>query len=441
MKLTIDKLIAGGDGISRMPPEAGPEAGMRVFVPFTLPGETVEATVTGRHRGYASADLQQVQAASAFRAAAPCSRFGICGGCQLQHASYPYQLELKRDMLAESLHRAGLQNVPQISTLAGSPLEYRNRIRLQMRTHPDFAIGYRAQKSHRMVAVGDCPIAIPLLKGCIGAMKDLGEQGRIPAGLVEVEAFANHDQSELLLACWTAAEAKFEPEPWSQFFNELQTAVPQLSGVAVHRSNDPVTSGTRPIVEWRQQALQYRAAQQQYHVSSGSFFQVNASLIDAFVEAVVDAAGGDSAWDLYAGVGLFSRVLATKFRHVTAVESAPSSARDLRKNLHGLHAEAIQKTTLDFLRSRRTGRKQPAPRPDLILLDPPRAGVGKEVCDLLAKEAPAHIVYVSCDAATLSRDLARLIQSGYRLAEVQMVDMFPQTGHVEVIAKLQLQVS
>lgn len=441
MQLTIDKVIAGGDGIARMPSEAGKEAGMRVFVPFTLPGETVEATVSGRHRGYASAELQRVQTASASREAAACSRFGICGGCQLQHANYAYQLELKREILAESLRRAGLQDLPQISTLAGTPLEYRNRIRLQVQTRPEFALGYRAQKSHRMVAVGDCPIAVPLLRNLIGILKELGERGRMPAGIVEVEAFANHDQSELLLTFWTAAEAKSQPEPFSQFFDELRTTVPQLTGATVHRPNASIASASRPIVAWRQQTLQYRVAQQNYEVSSGSFFQVNASLVDGFVDAAIGAARGELAWDLYAGVGLFSRALATKFRHVTAVEAAPSSGRDLRKNLQGLNADAMQKTTLDFLRSRRTGRKQPTRRPDLILLDPPRAGAGKDVCDLLAQEAPAQIVYVSCDAATLSRDLARLIQSGYRLAEVQMVDMFPQTGHVEAIAKLQLQVS
>jgi 23S rRNA (uracil1939-C5)-methyltransferase len=170
-------------------------------------------------------------------------------------------------------------------------------------------------------------------------------------------------------------------------------------------------------------------------VSIGSFFQVNRLLIEPLVELVTRDAAGKLAWDLYAGVGLFARALLSSFDQVVAVESAPRSVQDLRHNLSGGPHRIAASSTLGFLqRARAAGNDTP----DLIIVDPPRAGLGKEVTTLLAEIRPPHITYVSCDPATLSRDLKSLLDSGYSLQQLHMVDMFPQTFHLESVAMLSL---
>jgi len=416
--------------------DSGPRSGMRVFVPFTLPGETIEAEIAEQRRGYLVGDLQQIERESEFRTEPPCPWFGTCGGCQLQHADYAYQVQLKREMLAESLARAGVRDLPEISSLTGLPFAYRNRVRLRMETRPGFAIGYRQAKSHHLVDIDRCPIAMPLLQNCIAAVRALGMQNAVPADTQELEIFTNGDESELLLTLWTGRQ--LDGAFYADFFAKLQKEIPQLMGAAVALNEKEQDRVPQSLLLWGRGHLRYRVAGRDYSVSLGSFFQVNASLLDRFVGAVVGGESGDLAWDLYAGVGLFARALSERFQHVLAVESNPSAANDLHRNLQGTSAAAVNSITLEFLRkSTRQKTKRREPPPDLVLLDPPRAGAGLEVCRLLVQCRAKRIVYVSCDPATLGRDLAALIQSGYRLLRLQLVDMFPQTYHLETVATLQ----
>jgi 23S rRNA (uracil1939-C5)-methyltransferase len=165
-------------------------------------------------------------------------------------------------------------------------------------------------------------------------------------------------------------------------------------------------------------------------VSLGSFFQVNRFLLDPLLQLAIGAQSGRVAWDLYSGAGLFARAL--DFENVTAVESEGFSADDLKKNLEGRPHRVVRSSTLDFLRSRTRVQE----KPELILVDPPRAGLGKEICTLLAGVAAREIVYVSCDPATLARDLQSLLQSGYSVEKMNLVDLFPQTFHMETVTFL-----
>ncbi|MHB8301307.1 MAG: 23S rRNA (uracil(1939)-C(5))-methyltransferase RlmD [Acidobacteriaceae bacterium] len=433
MKLAIEKVIVGGQGLARVPESTERTGGMRVFVPFTLAGEIVEAEIVERHRGYCIAESLAVERASPFRAQPPCPWFGACGGCQLQHSVYSYQAEMKREMLAESLARAGVRELPPISAIAGEPLGYRNRVRLQVQTLPDFAVGYRQTKSHRMTAVDACPIAAPLLDRCIFIAKLFGQQGKFPVELQEIGLFTNRDQSELLATFWVRPRAKVEQEKWRQLLQEVRQQVPQLIGAEIFAAEKGKSHAARPLMQWGKSSLRFAVLGRQYTVSNGSFFQVNSTVLDAFLEAVVDGASGRCAWDLYSGVGLFSLPLAENFERVVAVESNPSACKDFRANLQGKNARLVSSTALDFLKG---SVERPGTAPDLVVLDPPRAGLGVEGCGLLAQCNPDRIVYVSCDPATLGRDLAALIQSGYRLHRLQLVDMFPQTHHLETIATL-----
>jgi 23S rRNA (uracil1939-C5)-methyltransferase len=207
-----------------------------------------------------------------------------------------------------------------------------------------------------------------------------------------------------------------------------------MSGAQVLGVENGKIQSARPCLQWGRQHVSYRVAEREYTVGAGSFFQVNHSLLDDFAAAAADNESGECVWDLYAGVGLFSLALVERFQRVIAVESSPAACKDLRVNLRNTRAEHVQTTTMNFLQQAVT-RRQAAP--DLVLLDPPRAGAGVEACKLLAEVGPRRIVYISCDPATLGRDLAALIQSGYRLHRLQLVDMFPQTYHMETIATLE----
>jgi 23S rRNA (uracil1939-C5)-methyltransferase len=202
---------------------------------------------------------------------------------------------------------------------------------------------------------------------------------------------------------------------------------------AFHRQRDfeqeDTPSGNGDLLAGKA-SVEYRAARATYRVSGGSFFQTNRHLVDELVATVCDGERGALALDLYAGVGLFSRPLASQFDKVIAAEISPASAADLHANLPR-NAKAVRATTEEYLQ-----RSAPKQRPDLVVVDPPRGGLGKRVMDALARMSPPRINYVSCDPATLARDLHALLGSGYTIAELHLVDLFPQTFHIESVVKL-----
>jgi 23S rRNA (uracil1939-C5)-methyltransferase len=227
---------------------------------------------------------------------------------------------------------------------------------------------------------------------------------------------------------------------FDEFAQALAEKVPALLGAELvlegRASEQP-----RTVAAWGAPSLLYRAAGFDYRVDRGAFFQVNRWLIDAFVERVTANQKGFLAWDLYAGVGLFARRLTASFARVVAVESAPSATQALAANLKHTTGIPVRATTLDFLR--RSVKAERADLivpdlivPDLIIMDPPRTGLGPEVCALLAEIAAPTLVYVSCDPATLARDLRALTGTGYAIQSIALADLFPQTFHLETVAVL-----
>lgn len=435
MKLTIEKVIYGGQGLARIPETEGALAGKRIFVPFTLPGEQVSATLREDTRGYAVGELDQIEIASTQRTEAACPHFTHCGGCQLQHAAYPEQIEIKRAVLLETLDRAGLKNIPEISILSDAPVAYRNRMRLHLRGEPHFAIGYREHHAHTLVPIEQCPILTPILERCLQTLRTLGADEEIPADVHEVELFTNHDGSSVLVSAFTTRQSSSLGGDCEPFLAALGRQIPEVVGGALflRETGRSAAVDSHLLHRWKSQSLNYRVGSHAYRVSIGSFFQVNQSVLHAFVALVTEELHGKVAWDLYAGVGLFARVLAEQFQQVIAVESSRTSSEDLAFNLAGLSARVVAATTKDFLRQ---ALDQRTVSPDLAVLDPPRAGLGAETTLLLLQCRPHRIVYVSCDPSTLSRDLKLLVESGYRLSRLHLVDMFPQTYHQETVALL-----
>lgn len=435
MKLTVEKAVYGGLGIARVPETEGAQAGKRIFVPYVLPGEEVLVDMREEKRGHAWGVLRDVVAASPLRTAPVCQHFMRCGGCHWQHATATAQTQVQRDVLLETLGRAGATPVPEVSVLQAAPLHYRNRLRLQVQTRPVFAAGQYGQKSHTLVPLKECPIAASVLERCLQSLSLLGGKNAVPDGAEEAEFFCCHDGSSVLLRVFASHCGQRERAQYQDLFAELQRSVPELCGATLYLQDArrSAFSKAQVALRWKAQSLQYRVGAHTYQVGPGSFFQGNLLLLDAFTALVCDGWRGQLAWDLYAGVGLFARVLAENFGHVIAVENAPDSVGYLRENLAGLSAGVVSSTVADFLR--KAEQRHAAP-PDLVVVDPPRAGLGAGTAQLLARLRPRRIVYVSCDPVTLSRDLKTLIESGHRLERLHLVEMFPQTYHMETVAVL-----
>ncbi len=310
-------------------------------------------------------------------------------------------------------------------SLSDKPWEYRNRIRLAFDQRGDF--GYRGRRTHAVIPIEECPIAAPLL---VQAALAAGEFFRKSAhGLrpTELSLFCNADESELLASVFAAIPEK---QRFDNLALELSVRIPALRGMELV-AEDRSGRSAKQIAQWGEASLVYRAGSFDYRVDHRSFFQVNRWLLDALLERVTASQKGRLAWDLFAGVGLFARRLTSSFERVVAVESAASATSALAENLKGTSGTGVPSDTLDYLR--RNGRSD---CPDLIVIDPPRTGLGAETCTLLAEAGAPRLVYVSCDPATLARDLRTLIGSGYEVESMTLADLFPQTFHLETVVHL-----
>ena len=414
----IEKPIYGGAFLARL-------EGKATFVPLVPPGEEVRIRIVEDKRSYATAEPEELAKISPSRIAPRCPHFGPCGGCNYQHADYEIQLAIKQQILRETLHRAGIPAPEHIPMLSGNPWHYRNRIRAAF----DRAgrLGYRARRSHDVVPISECPIAAPLLvQAALGAAEIL-RTSKPTFRPIEISLFCNADETKLLASIYVQGSAT---QGFDQFAEGWNERVPALVGVELVEQGR-LDQEPKQIARWGETSITCQVGGIDYRVDHGAFFQVNRWLIDSLVQRVLAERQGQLAWDLFAGVGLFSRRLAERFTEVAAVEYSPYATQCLRKNLEGTPGRAITSETLAFLR-----RQQRTPRPDLIVVDPPRAGLGSETTALLGKIAAAEIVYVSCDPTTLARDLRALLAMGYSLASVTLADLFPQTFHLETVVEL-----
>jgi 23S rRNA (uracil1939-C5)-methyltransferase len=441
LELTIEKLIYGGDGLARLPADS---QGRRkaAFVPLVLPGETIEARVLDDKPGFVRAQLEKVITASPDRISAACPYFGECGGCHYQHVGYERQLELKKSILRETIERIAKVELPEITAHASSPWNYRNRTRMHVHHEPEFAIGYYRMGSRKLLPVRECPISTALINRALLAIWDIG--GEIPKEVAEVEFFCNHDEQQLMIELWVQGTSSDLENKFQPVADRLQAALPELASVAVLRrpgaskaSSESVAapeldgnSGSAALLGvFGESALTYPAAGFDYRVSAGSFFQTNRFLAEELVALATTGRRGKTAFDLYAGVGLFSLPLAKSYEQVVAVEASPSSLADLRHNVPA-NVRAVASTTDQFL-----ARKQKQ-SPEFVLVDPPRAGLGPKVANAIARLGAGEISYVSCDPSTQARDLSPLLKAGHRIAEAHLIDLFPQTYHIESFIRL-----
>jgi 23S rRNA (uracil1939-C5)-methyltransferase len=427
LQLTIEKLVYGGDGLARLPADEHGR-GKAAFLPFVLEGETVEASLLEQKRGFARARVDHILQASPLRIAAKCPYFGECGGCHYQHTSYAHQLEIKAAILKENLRRIAKLELATDLILHPSPeWNYRNRTRMQVRDEPQFALGYYQFNSHEVLSVEHCPISSPLINRAVAAVWQIGRAGKMGPGIQEIEFFANAEDSELLLQLHAT---EIRRQAAIQIAEEIKSVLPEIVGVSVRRRRAGHGSETEQIVNLGAGSLAYKTQRASYRVSQGAFFQVNRHLVDKLVGTVTEGQSGDLALDLYAGVGLFSTILSRSFAQVIAVESSPTSHPDLVHNSPS-NVRTVPTSTEQFLET--VADKL---RPNFVVVDPPRHGLGETVVRRLAGLGAGRMVYVSCDPATLSRDLASLLGAGYHIQQAHVVDLFPQTYHLESVFHL-----
>ncbi len=414
----IEKPVYGGAFLAR-------DEGKAVFVPLALPGEQARVRVVEEKRGYATAEIEELVSSSPERIVPGCRHFGVCGGCHYQHAGYETQLALKREVLRETLMRGGVAVPDDAGVLAAEPWGYRNRIRLAFDGAGNF--GYRGRRSHQVVAISECPIAAPLLLRAAQAVVEIARQFAPALRPLEMALFCDAKETALLVTVYTVNSPKMR---FDDFAAAMRERIPELAGVELVLEGK-AGQAARTLAQWGSASISYHAGGLDYRVDHGAFFQVNRWLVDVLLQHVTEGQQGALAWDLFAGVGLFARRLASSFEKVVAVESAPAATRALEANLEGTTGVAERASSLDFLRRSRNGQ-----RPDLIVADPPRTGFGAEITQLLVEIAPARIVYVSCDPATLARDLRTILANGYVVESVTLVDLFPQTFHLETVVRL-----
>jgi 23S rRNA (uracil1939-C5)-methyltransferase len=425
IRIPIEKLVDGGAGLGRW-------EGRVVFVPGVGPGEEVRARITTVKKSYAEAVLESVEKPSPDRVAPPCPVFEECGGCQWQMLAYPAQLRAKVEILRENLRRIGKLEAPDLLPPIPSPRGFEYRTRIQLKT--DFTkgrslLGFYEEKTHEIVPIETCLIAHPILNRALAALRSLfSEPAGRPPGLTDIHLHLARATGELLVRFFAGDKP---PEGIESFFKKFADAMPETVGQVYTSSNG------RRRVRGRDHLID-RFKDIPFRISDRSFSQVHSDLIEPLIDTVRTLAqpiGLKSVLELYCGIGTFGIFLAREAAAVTGFDENEIAVADANYNAMqpGLTtgrftAKPVARAVRDLVNEKRTF--------DCVVLDPPREGPDRKTLVSLIQLKPSKIIYISCDPATLSRDIKVLTEAGYRPGRIQPIDLFPQTYHLETVAEL-----
>ncbi len=406
-ELELTRMAHGGSAIGRY-------EGRAIFVPYTIPGEKITARIVQDKGRFARAEGITLLEPSPARVIPRCPHFGPgrCGGCHWQHIDYSAQLEFKQQVVLDQMERLGGFQAVTVHPTIPSPDPWMYRSHISFHVTEDGRLGFITTDDEHVIPIEECHIIRPELLDLFDSLDLEGIDN-----LDRVRMQVGTDSDDQMIAISTADDEAPEIE------NDLPVSINLLLG-----DNEPVNLIGRSYV-------QYTIKGRSFRVTAGGFFQVNLPLAEVLVDLVLDRlnlTGSESVLDLYAGVGLFTAFLAERAALVTSVESYPPAVTDADKNLAEFETvELIEGNVEDVLAD--LDPQQDGPY-DAAVVDPPRTGLEPQALDALAALSPRKIVYVSCDPATLARDAKRLVSKGYRLIDVQPVDMFPQTFHIESVA-------
>ncbi len=381
MIVRIERILPGGVGL-------GHADGKTVFVSLAVQGDLVRVKVDREQGNLLFASIEEVVEPSSQRIEPPCPYFGRCGGCDFQQMNYEEQLRAKSDIVRDCLHRIARIEVPDLKII-GSPNEWHYRARATWQRDPELqTIGYYERGSRNVCDVAECAVLVPGLQSALEAVR---------------------------------------VTPADQFPDELKHLDAVVGDSGVSMSPEFAAFDTREL------SLGIR--EESYSFNALAFFQVNQGILDPLLEFALGDVSGNSALDLYCGVGLFTLPLARKSRSVTGVESSTVATRFARRNVqlaNLTNVSIVTSTVTEWIRS----NAKKLGHVDFVLLDPPRAGAESAVIKGIVDLKPLKIVYVSCDPATLARDLKKLLASGFQFESIRAFDMFPQTHHVETVVHL-----
>ena len=397
----IDNLAYGGEALGRL------ADGRVVFVPYAIPGELVRLRLVEDKPRHARAELVEVLEASADRVLPRCQHFMTCGGCHYQQMNYPTQLKAKAAILREQLERiGGFKDIPAVEVeVVPEPWYYRNHVQFHL-TH-DGKLGFQKAHSNQPFAIRECHLP----EVAINQLWPQIEIGPMP-GLGRVSLRLGTDEDMMLIL------ESSDPQPLDFSIEDLA-----ISAVQVGPSGSVVLAGSDYIV--------MEVSGRRFKVSASSFFQVNTLQAEAMVKHLTEhlyLSENITVLDVYSGVGLYSAFLAPKVKRLVGIEISPSACEDFTTNLDEFENVDLYEASAEEVLGSIVFN------PDIIIMDPPRAGLGGKIVEGILAQGAAQLAYVSCDPATLARDAKQLATGGYSLMKITLFDMFPQTYHIESIS-------
>ena len=452
--VTIEDIGINGEGIGKVD-------GYTLFVKDAIIGDTVEAVITKPKKNYGYAKMLKIMDCSPHRVPAKCPVARQCGGCQIQELSYEAQLAFKTKKVRGNLERIGgftpefLDRVMEPICGMDTPFHYRNKAQFPIGTDKEGNVitGFYAGRTHQIIPTMECALGVSVNQEILGIIVDFMNEYHLTAydeetqrGLVRHVLIRYGFTTKEIMVCLVINGDNL---PHSE---KLVDKLVQINGMtsitySINRENTNVIMGKEIRLLWGQSYITDYIGNVKYQISPLSFYQVNPAQTETLYGLALEYAqltGGETVWDLYCGIGTISLFLAQKAKKVYGVEIVPQAIEDARNNAKindmenveffvGKAEEVLPEYYAEY--ERQHGKKAYA---DVIVVDPPRKGCDETLLDTMVKMQPKRIVYVSCDSATLARDLKYLCEKGYELKKVKPVDQFPMTTHVEVIIKMQL---
>ena len=439
----VEDLTHDGAGVAKVD-------GYPLFIPGALPGEDVQVHVLKTLKSYGFAKLLEVEKASPFRATAPCPVFHTCGGCQIQHLTYEGQMTFKRKLVRDAITRIGkLPDVP-VHEVKGmeDPWRYRNKSQIPFGTQDGRVVaGFYQTRSHDIADTDICLIQTPEADTIMNALKkSLTEIGIEPyeeethRGMLRHLVVRKGRASGEVMVVLVTKKKKF-PQA-DRVIELIKTAVPDVASIIqnINTEKTNVIFGEETVTLWGKDVIEDSIGEVRFEISARSFYQINPLQTEVLYGQALKYAqltGEETVIDAYCGIGTISLFLAKQAKLVMGVEIVPEAIEDAKRNaeLNGLDNTLFEAGPAEQVIPRWYKEGKTA---DVLVVDPPRKGCDEQLLRTILKQQPKRIVYVSCNPATLARDLRVLEDGGYRTQEVQPVDMFPQTTHCEAVAWLEL---
>ena len=445
ISLEITAASADGNGIGRYADTEHP-SGLVVFVPYTAVGDSIRCRVTKVEKNCAFGRVEELLTPSPDRCDPGCAVFGKCGGCAWRHVTYQTELAYKQAHVADCIKRIGKIDLP-VSPIVGAPSEYAYRNKAQYpvaagETEP--LIGFYAPRSHRIVAQRDCALQPPVFAEILNIVADWMTAHAVTAydeeqhrGLVRHIYIRRAEKTGEIMVCLVCTSGKV-PQP-----DALVDALRRVDGVVsvlvnINREKTNVILGRNGFALWGKDSITDTLCDLQFRLSPLSFYQVNrtqAERLYGLAAELAELTGNETLLDLYCGTGTIGLSMAHRVKELIGVEIVADAVEDARRNAaeNGIHnARFLCGNAADAARQLRSE----GVLPDVIVVDPPRKGCDEQLLQTITRMDPARIVYISCNPATLARDLARLQEYGYVPTQITPVDMFPRTAHVETVACL-----